>query len=277
MPLLPPHAAFQKLLTITLLILPLAARADLGSYEQAATKRQIENPAPPPSTQKTAPAKDCNDPDNSKNIDCEMNRLALGVMEGLLTAIAMIPVAMAGSSVERESGNPKTGVDKRHAHDRDIPHLALDLNWHDVDAAQDIRGGEARIEMGKGPLSVEASVLRYRQREPAATLDISHLHLLLRGTAQVAQLNLGVGAVIMHGRDDNSGPSVLAALSIFPTDRLSLDTRWTGGWINGSLSNEYDLALGWGMHGYAVRAGYRYNVAADESLHGPYIGLAWRY
>jgi hypothetical protein len=251
----------------------LAVAGDLASFEKAATRQGDDgNRKRGASQQDGARSSDSCD----RSFSCQL----VGALVEPVFKLAFLPFALMGSSsLERQSGEKADkpgGLRKREKHDRDIPNLALDFNYQRAEG--DIDGVESRVEIGWAPVGLQVKNIHYRQDDPAAALDFTHVHALWRGSFAVGQINLGLGKLMLDGQDYHSGSSSLVQISAFPTRHLAVDVSGIFSDINDNDIAEYDGSVAFGNgRGHALRAGYKVQKTSGETLHGPYLGLSWRY
>jgi hypothetical protein len=244
----------------------------LDEFEKAATKNHEEH-------EKKESGNHSGDDDDERecgiDIGCSLTDEIGRFVGDVITAPFRV---MAKSSVERTRGSvSESGFEytKRLPHDRDIPIVELNTAYQAADDS--INGVETKAEVGYGPVGLEYRNMNYDQDAPPGHLELSHYHVLLRGSFQTFQLNIGIGRATIDGVNHNSGNSQLAQIMFFPSKRMEFGASYISNQINGNGIREYDGYAGVGLNGFAMRAGYRSNKVGSNEIRGPYLGLTWRY
>jgi hypothetical protein len=259
------------LFALSLLMGQTSSAAGLEEFDKAATKNSEKKQE---STYKAkVPRND--DDDCSVESVCDLgNRVVSWFID-----LSMQPFLMlAQSSMARMHGSgteSNPGYEKRKPGDRDIPGISLELNYQS--AEDSVYGVESKAEFGYGPAAFRVREIHYIQSAPVALLDLRHYHALLRGSFQSSQLNLGLGQIVLDGVNRNSGPSQLVQLTLFPSKNYEVSGIYIQSEINGNYIREYDGSFGIGDGGISVRGGYKVNETGGQTIHGPYLGLSWRY
>jgi hypothetical protein len=157
-----------------------------------------------------------------------------------------------------------------------IPFIRVDAAYQLVES--DIEAWDIRGEGGFGPFAVQVRETHYEEDRPSEDLDLVQAHALLRMEfIDALEVDLGLGGLVVHGDDINSGVSGTIPVLIHPWDFLGLEFRpaWAG--VNDNLVEDYDLSLLAGWRFISARAGYRWTESGGSSLNGPIFGFAARW
>jgi hypothetical protein len=157
-----------------------------------------------------------------------------------------------------------------------LPLVRFDAAYHPVES--DIEAWDFRLQLGYGPLGFEANQTRYEEEDPPDRLDLTHLYALWRlSVTERIELDLGLGAVILEGDEQNAGFSGTTSVLIWPWDWLAVEFRPMWSAINDSHLQEYELGVLVNARYVALKGGYRFTRSPNESLDGPFIGVSVRY
>lgn len=150
-----------------------------------------------------------------------------------------------------------------------IPFLRLDADMQRIDPGLD--AWNVAAECGYGPIAVWGRMQRFDGDDPDARMDLYEVALLYRlSFGRHVEIDLGGGTVQLDGVADASRGSFLAELRVHPHEWFGLEFRTT-------LAQEleiYDVALLAGPRFVDFKAGWRWTRSPNESLDGPYAGMA---
>jgi hypothetical protein len=195
--------------------------------------------------------------------DCTVGLLVVGASASL--ARIQDDADPADSKIElRQKGEPT------------LPFLRADLHYQYVNSH--VAALDGRLELGYGPVGLQYRHTHYWERHPSDSLGLSQIHGLFRVSGSRAfAVDLGFGAVILNGKDSNSGASVTLPICYYPWKNFGLRVRPTWSAIKGNVISDYDLSISYSIKFLSVEAGYRFNRVHDQRLDGPYIGLSFHY
>lgn len=150
-----------------------------------------------------------------------------------------------------------------------IPFLRLDADRQWIEPGLD--AWNVAAEVGYGPIALRGRMQRYEEDEPDAELDLYETALLYRMSfGRHVEIDLGGGAVLLDGAANEARGTFTPALRIYPRPGFGLEFRST----LAQRLEIYDVALLAGPHFLGVKAGWRWTRSPDESLDGPYAGIA---
>lgn len=240
---------------ITLATFPNPSHAgQLDNFEYQATKSSPE---------KERHKQDVEIDDDDPFSDC-LGSVFKGLAEALVYGMREGVHAVGG----RPSPNAPPGL-------RHLRVIRFDYSYQNVKS--DVRGDDFRFELGLDQLAVQVRTTHYRESSPKEDLDVTQGHVLYRIASRHLDLDLGVGALNIQGKDSNTGASFTVPLAVHANDYLSLEFRPSWSFIANNTINDYDLALSCGWKYVALRGGYRWLRAHSASLDGPYLGISLRY
>jgi hypothetical protein len=196
------------------------------------------------------------------------------MLEGVGPIFGIVFVGVAYGGIE--SWNRMSSDDKdpplrsRMLGEAMLPFLRLDAGYQSV--RSDVDAWDWRAEGGYGPIGVHVNHTRYRETEPADTLDLVRVFGLYRMSfGSLLEVDLGLGALTMDsGKGENSSSfAVTLPVLLHPWDFAGLEFR--PAWAHNV--SDYDLALVTGWRFASVKAGYRWVRTPSYSLDGPYAAL----
>jgi hypothetical protein len=167
-------------------------------------------------------------------------------------------------------------LEPREPGDPLIPFVRFDAAYQDVDS--DVEAFDYRVQVGYGPVGVELHQTRYWEQQPPDSLDIYRVYGLYRlSIGNSLEVDVGLGAIVIDGAETNVGFSSTTPILFYPVDWLVAEFRPMWSDIQGSVTQEYGVALllNWGY--VALRGGYRWTHSPMESLDGPFVGFSVRY
>jgi hypothetical protein len=168
------------------------------------------------------------------------------------------------------------GVRPRREGEALIPVLRLDVTYQHAES--DITAWDYRFEAGYGPLGFQMRRTVYDEKVPAASLEVIEYHALYRMSAgSKLEVDLGAGAMILNGFQDNNGYSVTVPILYHPTNFYGFEFRPVWSSINENDIQDFDLAVLFGWRYASIKAGYRWLRSPHQSLDGPEFGIALRW
>jgi hypothetical protein len=153
-----------------------------------------------------------------------------------------------------------------------LPFVRVESNFRLVDA--EIRAIDLRTEAGYGLLGFQYNTSQYQDNIAHDTLVVSEQYCLYRMTiASGCEMDLGLGQLTLSGNGLTTvQSSATIPLLIHPVNtHLGLEFR--PAWSDGV--QDFDAAVLYSAHFASFKAGYRWMNSPHESLHGPYLGVAF--
>lgn len=247
---------------------PLAAASDLDEFEEAATTEKTDHE----SDNKESQAKDDDDCLLKSVLDVVFITAFLGIIFIIIDEGTKISLARIEEGVELEG----VKVEPRQTGEATLPFFQYEHKYLRVNSDLDAR--ENGLEIGYGPYGFSCRHTEFREENPSDELSLTQYHLLLRiSRTSSREFGLGIGSLVMHGNDDNSGLSLTFPIKLYPSDSLGVRFKPTFSWINGNAIDEYDLSLAYTKRYASLQLGYRALVANGKDLDGPYLGLIVHY
>ncbi len=157
-----------------------------------------------------------------------------------------------------------------------IPVVCLDLRYQYVES--DVSALDGRAEVGYGPLGLAFRYTHYAEESPADELDIVQWHGLYRMSfTEYVEVDVGYGAMTLHGDARHSGSSLTAPVRITFDVPVALVFRPTWSWIGDNSISDYDVGLLYLWPYVSVSLGYRWFECDDSALSGAFVGVSGRY
>ncbi|MCK4739880.1 MAG: hypothetical protein KAT46_08015 [Deltaproteobacteria bacterium] len=188
-----------------------------------------------------------------------------------ITAAILYGLAVGGiATMERvREGERKDG-------DALIPFARIDLSVQDV--ASDVVAFDARAEFGYGAFGAQVRRTTFNEENTKDVLDLLQSHILYRiSPVEQFEVDLGLGTVTLNGGEVHSGVSFTMPVMVRFHEYLGFEYRPAWASINGNHIEDYDYALIIGSRFASLRAGYRIVQSWNNSLEGPYLGLALHF
>lgn len=206
--------------------------------------------------------------------------------EGNLTSTLLLGLGagfIAGGSNSWYRVNPPTdtrsevnGSAPRQPGDPLIPFVRLDGSYQYLDS--DVDAWDYRIQVGYGPIALEYGNSRYHEKAPEDYMNVRRAAVLYRMSAShLLEIDIGLGAVELDGNSKHRAFCFSLPVLFYPKEYLGVEFRPYWAHLNGSRFNEYDVAACATLYGLGLKAGYRWLVTPNSSLHGPYTGLIFRF
>ncbi len=175
-----------------------------------------------------------------------------------------------------DTGSEEDGSARRPPGDPLIPFVRLDGSYQYLDS--DMDAWDYRIQGGYGPIALEYGNARYREKAPEDYMNVRRAAVLYRMSAShLLEIDIGLGAVELDGNSKHRAFCFSLPVLFYPKEYLGVEFRPYWARFNGSRFNEYDVAACVTLYGLGLKAGYRWLVTPDSSLHGPYTGLVFRF
>jgi hypothetical protein len=157
-----------------------------------------------------------------------------------------------------------------------IPFLRLDRMYQEVEA--DVAAWDYLMIVGYGSLGFQVRSTVYEEKEPADKLRFAEYHALYRmSLGNHVEVDLGAGAMVLKGVQENSGFSVTVPVLIHPSDHYGFEFRPVWSSINENDIQDFDVAFLFGWRYASVKAGYRWVRSPHQSLDGPEMGVSLRW
>jgi hypothetical protein len=157
-----------------------------------------------------------------------------------------------------------------------IPFLRLDTMYQEVEA--DVAAWDYLMIVGYGSLGFQVRSTVYEEKEPADKLRFAEYHALYRmSLGNHIEVDLGAGAMVLKGVQENSGFSVTVPVLIHPSDHYGFEFRPVWSSINENDIQDFDVAFLFGWRYASVKAGYRWVRSPHQSLDGPEMGVSLRW
>lgn len=171
--------------------------------------------------------------------------------------------------------NQRTATPRKPG-DRLIPFARVDMSYNRVDS--DIYALGRSAEVGYGPFGFTIRAARYRESEPATTLDVTQYHWLYRmSLGDRVEMDLGLGRYKLSGVSEHSGGSSTIRLLINASDHVGIELRPSWADINGNGIRDHEAAMTFGDKYWSALAGYHWLEGPGSSLNGPVLGLSLRF
>jgi hypothetical protein len=157
-----------------------------------------------------------------------------------------------------------------------VPFLRLDTVYQNVET--DVAAWDYLMIVGYGALGFQARSTVYEEKEPAGKLRFAEYHALYRmSLGNQVEVDLGAGAMVLKGAQENSGFSITVPVLIHPSDHYGFEFRPVWSSINENNIQDFDVAVLFGWRYASVKAGYRWVHSLHQSLDGPEIGVSLRW
>ncbi len=253
-------------------ITPFAAASELDEFEEAATSDKTQ--------QEDEHQDEQDDGDDRDDDDCNFFSHILGmIFETFIDVFCLVISDGAKKSLARveestETVSPK--IEIRQTGEPTLPFFQLEHKYLRVDS--DITAQDDSIELGYGPFGFNCRHTDFSEKKPSDELTLTQYHLLLRISAtDTGEFGIGMGALTIHGNDDNSGFSLTFPIKIYPKESFGIRFKPTYSWINGNSIDDYDISLAYTKRYGSLQLGYRFLEANGVNLDGSYIGFAVHY
>ena len=153
-----------------------------------------------------------------------------------------------------------------------LPFLRADFGYRDVEG--DIDALEYRLEAGYGAFALGFDHSHYREDEPDDELDLMRIQAILRMSfSDSIEVGTGFGALVIDGDERDTRFSFSLPTRIGITEWIGVELR--PAWSESVSDFEASLLV---SGDYAsLKAGYRWVDSHEESLGGPFIGMAIHY
>ena len=157
-----------------------------------------------------------------------------------------------------------------------VPFLRLDTMYQEVET--DVTARDYLIIVGYGAVGFQVRSTVYEEKEPPDKLRLAEYHALYRmSLGNHVEIDLGAGAMVLKGIQENSGFSVTVPVLIHPSDHYGFEFRPVWSSINENDIQDFDVAVLFGWRYVSVKAGYRWVRSPHQSLDGPEMGVSLRW
>ncbi len=157
-----------------------------------------------------------------------------------------------------------------------VPFLRLDTMYQEVET--DVTAWDYLMIVGYGALGFQVRYTVYSEKEPADKLRFAEYHALYRmSLGNHVEVDLGAGAIVLKGAQENSGFSVTAPVFYHPSDHYGFEFRPVWSSVNENSVQDFDVAALFGSRYASIRVGYRWVMSPHKSLDGPEIGVSLRW
>ncbi|NOY68419.1 MAG: hypothetical protein GXP53_02850 [Deltaproteobacteria bacterium] len=154
-----------------------------------------------------------------------------------------------------------------------IPFFRADISRQNLES--DVNALDFRAEVGYGPFALHYNQTRFHENEPKDKLDLIRIYGVYRMSfSTLVELDLGLGTLIINGKNENSGFSFTLPFIIRPVKYVGVEFRPAWSSVNGTDVNDYDIAIMLGEKYASLKLGYRWLHSVEESLNGPYAGVS---
>ncbi len=168
------------------------------------------------------------------------------------------------------------GIIPRKSGEALIPFISFEVAYQDVES--DVTAWDYRLEVGYGPLGFQARRTLYDERSPVASLEALQYHALYRMSfGSDLEVDIGAGALILEGNEENSGFSVTVPVLYHPSEVYGFEFRPVWSTINENDIQDFDFSVLFGSQYASIRFGYRWFRSPNQSLDGPVVGVALRW
>lgn len=168
------------------------------------------------------------------------------------------------------------GVTPRQHGEALIPFARFDVTYQDVES--DVTAWDYRLEVGYGPLGFQVRRTLYDERSPVASLEALQYHALYRMSfGSDLEVDIGAGALILEGNEENSGFSITVPVLYHASDLYGFEFRPVWSTINENDIQDFDLSVLFGRQYASIRLGYRWFRSPNQSLDGPAVGVSLRW
>ncbi len=191
-------------------------------------------------------------------------------------AVGFVDVAIAlfseggRSSMQRISSGVDASIQRKNGEPL-IPFVRYDFAFQRLSA--DITAHSNRFEGGYGPVALYLEDYAFSESSPASKLDIKRQMFLYRMAGDQTEIDVGLGQTVIVG----ARRTVINAFSVRGRFRLGENFTVDFQPVWGDKMNDYELALHYGGQFGSLKVGYRTVNSPEESLGGPFAGLAFYF
>lgn len=262
-----PHLYRYSTILFSLCFAALPARA--GELDDFEADSSADTPIRPYYHSSGSPHYDC----QQRGGECLGERL---VVDAVFTVTESLLGFGLANSTARVDYAGERGVTPRLPGEPLLPNLRLDGYYQQTNI--DAEGGDLRLELGNGPIALQARHTRYYENNPRDELGYTQIHLMARlSFGDMVGLNLGVGGASLEGNNYTSGASFTAPILLHPSRHFGLEFRPTVSYFNDVAFHDWDTMLMFTQGQASLLLGYRVLENPASAISGPYAGLSFHY